>query len=156
MMMSLVYFVLHPSGICRRIYRKKRTPIVPHQENPPTPACAVRRARGMGPSIKEKRKERKERYTMPYWATLSSASHAIHPSILAARVSSTPSPSTNLPTPDNSRKRSKRLSHGGLLRSTRMLPGSLPSHASARVARNLSFVQSSKVCDLVIFRSRQN
>ena len=109
-----------------------------------------------GALLKGKTEGKKKRYMRPYWATLSSASHTIHPSILAARVSSTSSPSTNLPTPDSSRKRNKRLSQRGLLRSTRILPGSLPSHASARAARKLSIVQCSKVWDLVIFRSWQN
>ena len=37
-----------------------------------------------------------------------------------------------------------------------VLPGSLFSHASAHVARNLAFVQCSRVRDLVILRSWQN
>ena len=121
-MMSLVYSSFTPQGYVN-VHAERKEPKTSHQENPPTPACAVRRARGMGPSLKGKRKERKERYIVPYWATLSSASHAIHPSIFVARVSSASSPSINLTTPDSSRKRSKRLSHRGLLRSTRMPPG---------------------------------
>ena len=38
---------------------------------------------------KRKVRRRERRYTMPYWATLSPASHAIYPSNLGARVSST-------------------------------------------------------------------
>ena len=90
---------------------------------------------------KGKRRSEKEntRYTRPYWATLSPVSHAIHPSSLAARASSTSSSPTSLPTPDSSKKCRRRPSQRGLFRSTRMLSGFFPSHASARAARNLAF-----------------
>ena len=91
-----------------RIKNNKCPNVAPRKSSDPS----VRGARSSrdGALLKERRKERKERYKVPYWATLSSSSQVIHPSNLAARVSSTSSSSTNLPTPDSSRKRSKRLS----------------------------------------------
>jgi hypothetical protein len=75
--------------------------------------CAVRMSRG--PPNK-----RKQSQPSPRRATLSVASHATHSSILAARApSSSVQSAITLPTPDNSRNFTNRLSHLGLANNTR-------------------------------------
>jgi hypothetical protein len=89
-------------------------------------------------------------YPTPPGAALSSASHAIHPSIRAACAESSSVPSAIvLPTPDNSKNRTKRLSHLGLASSTRTLPGFFPCHASLRDS-TVGFLQWSNTWDRVI------
>ena len=117
------FYVSHPSGICRlqKSKRKKdktQINVAPRKSSDPSVRGAQSPRDGALSKGKTEGKKRKV-HEAHYWATLSSASHAIHPSILAVRVSSTSSPSTNLPTPDSSRRRTKRLSQRGLLRSTR-------------------------------------
>jgi len=134
--------------------RKHRRPVAApaanhYIGNPPPPACAVRRARGMGPPYRKNGKDqRQEVYAL---SPSSSASHAIHLSIFEAWASSSSwPPSTVRPTPDNSRYRSSRPSHRGLDSRTFMLPGSRPSHASTLAAASLALGQWRRTWDLVM------
>jgi len=109
------------------------------QRNPPTPACAVRKVRGMGPLKRKngrKRKSKKRKEKVQDVLAVTSPTQSTRP----AWPPGFPPRPRLLPVsrPDNSRKRNRRLSQRGLFRSTRMLPGCLPSHASARAARDLA------------------
>jgi hypothetical protein len=116
--------------------------------------CAVRNASGAGapPTILKKQKKeqvekRQEHASRPPGGILStaassSASHAIYVSILAAYADPSSVPSANvLPTPDNSRKRTKHFSYLGSANNLRTFPGFLPSHASILAATSLGLRQ---------------
>jgi len=68
----------------------------------------------------EKKRKRRTIWPSPPRSSTSSVSQAIHSSILAACAPSSSVPSAIvLPTPDNSKKRTNRLSHLGLANNTR-------------------------------------
>jgi len=100
---------------------------------------------------KAKRKEDRTNYPSPPRSSTSSVSHAIHSSILTVCAPSSSVPSAVvLPTPDNSKKRTNRLSHLGLANNTRTPPGFFPSHASLSADRSLSLGQYRRTCERVI------
>ena len=105
---GLAFLVLHPQGICRPVQnqtdrgrphindtiRKSSDPSVRGAQSSRDGAPPKGKTKGKGPVRREM-----ERYKMPYRATLSSTSHAIHTSSLAAWASSTSSFSYQPPPP---------------------------------------------------------
>jgi hypothetical protein len=126
------FTISHPEGVCRqRKDKENRLPPLrasPNIRNPPPPACAVRKSRGMGPPYmilivscgKNEKRWQSTRYP-PHLPPSSLVSQTIHWSNLVPWASSTSRPSTVLPIPEISKNRKNRPSHRGFDSRTRTL-----------------------------------
>jgi hypothetical protein len=127
-----LFTVSHPEGVCRpRKDKGNRLPPLrasPNVRNPPPPACAVRKSRGMGPPymilIESCGKNEKRRQSTSYPPLLppsSPVSQTLHWSNLLPWASSTSRPSTVLPIPEIYKNRKNRPSYRGFDSRTRTL-----------------------------------